>query len=96
MSYTIFYDASCPLCKHEISLIMKKNINNNLIAAPLDEHINAMKQLNISREDAMSLLGRVLSLNLDTVGAKNCRRQGTKRRSYRYIAKFCNAVCDNF
>ncbi len=56
MNYTIFYDTSCPLCKHEISLIMKKNINNNLIAAPLDEHIEAMKKLNISREDAMSLL----------------------------------------
>ncbi len=40
--------------------------------------------------------GRVINLNLDTVDAKNRRRQDTKRRSYKHIAKFCNAVCGDF
>lgn len=56
MNYTIFYDANCPLCSHEISLIMKRNANGNLIAAPLDEHIEPMAALNITRDAAMSLL----------------------------------------
>ncbi len=56
MNYTIFYDANCPLCAHEIALIIQRNANGNLIAAPLDEHIKQMAALNITREDAMSLL----------------------------------------
>ncbi len=54
MNYTIFYDANCPLCAHEIALIIQHNANGNLIAAPLDEHIKQMAALNITREDAMS------------------------------------------
>ncbi len=56
MNYTIFYDANCKLCSHEISLIIKRNKNNNLIAAPLDDHIEEMKKHTITREAAMTLL----------------------------------------
>ncbi len=56
MNYTIFYDANCPLCAHEISLIMQRNANGNLIAAPLDEQLEQLAKLNISREEAMTLL----------------------------------------
>ncbi|MBS9778561.1 MAG: DUF393 domain-containing protein [Gammaproteobacteria bacterium] len=72
MNYTIFYDANCKLCSHEISLIMKRNENNNLIAAPLDDHIEEMKKHNITREAAMELLhivsddGRVF-IGMDSV-----------------------------
>lgn len=56
MNYTIFYDANCQICSHEISLIMQRDINGNLIAAPLDEYLEALAQLNVSREAAMTLL----------------------------------------
>lgn len=56
MNYTIFYDANCRICSHEIGLIMQRNENGNLIAAPLDNHLTEMAQLNITREAAMTLL----------------------------------------
>lgn len=56
MQYTVFYDSHCPLCSREIELLRERCGDGRIVGAAIDEHLEELAHLGVSREAAMTYL----------------------------------------
>lgn len=56
MSYRIFYDADCPICQREMSLLSASNNKANLLILPVQGNEYTLAKYGIEREAALTLI----------------------------------------
>lgn len=56
MTYQLFYDADCPICQHEMSLLRLHNPARNIKTIPVQGNETRRADYGISREHALTLI----------------------------------------
>lgn len=55
-SYTLFYDAECPICVREMARVGQRNVSGSLRLLPVQTSAAQLAAYEISRDEAMTLL----------------------------------------